>query len=126
MAPSTVTKRCKPERNKLLPMLLPNYDMLILPSQYETFGIVLIEAMACGLPVIASNIAAMPEIVANDNVGYLINPEDIEEFKKTIKLVFNKIWDKQYIHKYAHTFSIEQTANTINKVYDSILNNESN
>lgn len=49
-------------------------DVLVLPSYWEGFGIVIIEAMACARPVITTNISSMPEIVDDGRTGYLIAP----------------------------------------------------
>ena len=52
-------------------------DIVIVPSiGNEAFGLVNIEAMACGIPVIATNIGGMPEIIQHGYTGFLINPED--------------------------------------------------
>ena len=51
-------------------------EALILPSLNEGFGLPALEAMACGTPVIASNVAALPEVV--DDAGLLVNPWDVE------------------------------------------------
>jgi len=53
-------------------------DVLVLPSYWEGFGIVIIEAMACGRPVITTNISSMPEIVDDGRTGYLIPPGDAQ------------------------------------------------
>lgn len=50
-------------------------DFFVLPSHYETGGIVLLEAMACGLPVVATRVGALPEIV-NESNGLLVAPDD--------------------------------------------------
>ncbi len=55
--------------------IIPTSDLLILPSFTESFGLVLIEALACGKPVIGSNIGGIKEIITPD-VGLLINPND--------------------------------------------------
>jgi glycosyltransferase involved in cell wall biosynthesis len=51
-------------------------DVLVLPSYWEGFGLVIIEAMACARPVITTNLSSMPEIVEDGRTGYLIPPGD--------------------------------------------------
>ena len=58
--------------------LIPDSEFLVLPSISESFGIVLLESMACGKAVIASNIGGIPEVVTED-VGILVNPKDSQE-----------------------------------------------
>ena len=54
--------------------LLGGADALVYPSLYEGFGLPVLEAMACGTPVIASDVAALPELV--DGAGTLVDPAD--------------------------------------------------
>lgn len=54
-------------------------DLFILPSQYESFGLAALEAMACGVPVISSNAGGLPEINANGKTGYLSNVGDVDD-----------------------------------------------
>jgi len=107
--------------NEKLSQLLPDYNLLVLPSEFETFGIVIIEAMACGIPVIATNISAMPEIVSNDEVGTLFNLGNIEELTMAIEKAISKPWNKQVIHDHAMTFSIVETAKNIDQMYNKLL-----
>lgn len=53
-------------------------DVLALPSYWEGFGIVIIEAMACSRPVITTNLSSMPEIVEDGRTGYLIPPGEAQ------------------------------------------------
>jgi glycosyltransferase involved in cell wall biosynthesis len=55
--------------------LMRGCEMLVLPSRMESFGIVLIEAMACRAPVVASNVGGIPEIVEHEVTGVLTEPE---------------------------------------------------
>jgi glycosyltransferase involved in cell wall biosynthesis len=59
-----------------LPQALNAADLLVLPSVTEAFGLVLVEAMACGLPVIACRTHGPAEIVADGKTGWLIPPDD--------------------------------------------------
>lgn len=107
--------------NEKLSKLLPDYNLLVLPSEFETFGIVIIEAMACGIPVIATNISAMPEIVSNDEVGSLFNLGNIEELTRAIEKAISKQWNKQVIHDHAMKFSLVETVKNIDTVYNKLL-----
>ena len=51
-------------------------DVFVAPSPYEPFGLVIIEAMACGAPVIATNQGGPPEIISEGQDGYLVHPSD--------------------------------------------------
>lgn len=66
---------------------LPNYyaaaDVFVLPSiWYESFGIVLVEAMACGTPVIGSDVGGIPFVIGN--AGFLVTPNDVDELANTL------------------------------------------
>ena len=56
--------------------LLYGCEVFVLPSRFETFGIALVEAMACGRPVVAAKAGGMPEIVQDGVNGVLVEPED--------------------------------------------------
>ncbi len=57
--------------------LLSVSDLMLLLSQKESFGLVLLEAMACGVPCIGTNIGGIPEIIEHGSNGYIIAPGDI-------------------------------------------------
>lgn len=61
-----------------VPALMAGLDMLLMPSLWEGFGLVLLEAMAQATPVIATNVSAIPEVVANDETGLLVPPRDAD------------------------------------------------
>ena len=75
--------------------IIPSCDILVLPSLSESFGLVLIEALACGKPVIGSNVGGIKEIITED-VGLLINPNDIKDLANAIDKLFsdNELMEK--------------------------------
>jgi len=61
-----------------LPDVLRDADLFLLPSQTESFGLAALEAMACGVPVIASAVGGVPEVVADGETGMLLPLGDVE------------------------------------------------
>jgi glycosyltransferase involved in cell wall biosynthesis len=59
--------------------------VLVLPSSEELFGIVLVEAMACELPVVAHNARGIPAAVDDGNTGYLVRPGDIKQLSERLQ-----------------------------------------
>ena len=66
--------------------IIPSCDVLILPSYSESFGLVLIEALACGKPVIGSDVGGITEIITK-HVGLLVNPNKISSIAMAIDKV---------------------------------------
>lgn len=61
-----------------VPQLLRGLDLFLMPSLWEGFGLVLLEAMQARLPVIASAVSAIPEVVVDGETGLLIPPRDVD------------------------------------------------
>ncbi len=80
-------------------------DLFVFPSLYEGFGIPILEALACGTPVICSNTSSMPEV--GGNVVEYINPYDVEEIKDKIQCVFESLgkYNKKDLKSYSKKFS---------------------
>ena len=68
--------------------IIPSCDLLVLPSFSESFGLVLIEALACGKPVIGSNVGGITEIITDD-VGLLVDPNKIPSIARAIDNLVN-------------------------------------
>jgi L-malate glycosyltransferase len=62
--------------------LFPIADLFLLPSEYESFGLAALEAMAAEVPVISSNAGGLPEIIIDGNCGYMSPVGDIEKMAK--------------------------------------------
>lgn len=109
--------------NDELPNLYRLSELFIYPSLSESFGIPILEAMACGTPVITSNTSAMPEVAGKD--ALLIDPKQPEQLAEMIL----KILDDQYLRKSAVAYGIQRAAlfswkknaAEVVKAYESIL-----
>jgi len=103
---------------KDMPKLYNSADVYLHTSEYEGFGLPILEAMACGVPVVASNKASIPEIVGN--AGILIDLDDncVKEFAESIlkTLDRNINMDKRALER-SMEFSWERTTKETLEVY---------
>jgi len=103
-------------------------DLFVLPSRYETFGIVLIEAMACGIPVIATRCGGPEEIVI-PATGMLIEKENTEALASAIKSMSKNLgsYDKEairnwVIENFGKNVFIERQSNLYQEILTNITN----
>ena len=57
-------------------------DLMLLPSQLESFGLAALEAMACEVPAIATNVGGLPEVIENGKTGFLADVGDVERMSR--------------------------------------------
>ncbi len=98
-------------------------SFLILTSLWETQSCVLIEAMACGKPIVASNIGGIPEIVTN-KIGLLVSPKDTYALEHAINRMLDNF--QNYSSKYIsdntrNNFSYEVVGKKITEIYNKVL-----
>ncbi|MDF1498224.1 MAG: glycosyltransferase family 1 protein [Patescibacteria group bacterium] len=79
---------------KDIPLFYNDAEVFIIPSFYEGFGLIGLEAMACGTPVVSSNTTSLPEILGDAAIYF--DPKNPKEMAKKIKLVLN---DKKLYNK---------------------------
>ena len=97
-------------------------DVSLVPSRREPFGLVAIEALACGCPVIATNQGGLTDII-NDDVGTLVNVEDVEDLANAIrKEIYHS--DREQRGKNAAKYALDNYAqdslmDTLIKIYNS-------
>jgi glycosyltransferase involved in cell wall biosynthesis len=101
-----------------LPGLYAGAEVFILPSLYEGFGLPLLEAMACGVPVIAAKTGAMKEIV--ETSGMLVDPTEPQEMADAIhKVLTDKSWRERLSYlglQKSQKYSWRSTAQMVSKV----------
>lgn len=110
------------DRNEVL-KLMQESDCFVLSSTFETFGVVVIEAMSCGLPVIATRSGGPESIISSEKLGILC---DIDEIKLSDALINSTIntYDSNYIREYAVTnFASATVAARLKKLYQESMNN---
>jgi len=75
-----------------IPLFMQQGDVFVLPSLSEGFPLVLLEAMACGLPIVATRVGGIPDILKDGINGYLVNTEKCDEISiKILILIKNEI-----------------------------------
>lgn len=111
--------------DELLPALYSGATMFVFATEYEGFGLPLLEAMACGTPVITSNVSSMPEIAGD--AALLVNPSNIDELSSALQTVLE---DEELRSKHqalgvkrARHFSWEKCALETIDVYKKIIGN---
>lgn len=95
-------------------------DILLSPSLYEGFGMTILEAMACGTPVITSNVTSLPEVAGDAAV--LVDPTDVQAMVETICRLHNDSVYRQELSSKglarARLFTWEATAEQIATTYE--------
>ena len=106
-----------------LPALYSNAECLLFPSLYEGFGLPILEAMACGVPVVTSNVSSLPEVAGD--AALLVDPYDVEPIAFAIQRVLDDtslrtaLVQKGYAR--AASFTWERSAQHLHQIYSAML-----
>jgi len=113
--------------NEEIPDFLNDADIFTLPTVYDSFGIVFIEAMACGLPCIGAKSAGVPEVVRDNFTGLLAEPDDEVSFAECmIKLANNNELRRKLGKNAHHTIINSYSWDHIVKSYITMFNEVKN
>lgn len=98
-------------------------DMLVLPSLNEAVGLVLIEAQSLGIPVIASCVGGIPEVVEDGKTGILVKAEDAQELKEAIEEIINNKEKRENMARQAeiyvkNKFKAQDFIKQISEIYE--------
>jgi glycosyltransferase involved in cell wall biosynthesis len=102
--------------------IMRNCDFFVLPSLWETFGCVLIEAMASGLPLIATDVGGVSEIIS-ERIGILVTPKDIDSLATNINYMLDHYqnYSSEALFETAkNNYSYETVGKNLNKIYRQI------
>jgi N-acetyl-alpha-D-glucosaminyl L-malate synthase BshA len=115
--------------NEDIPKYMIMSDVLVLPSLQEGFPNTLLEAMASGLPIIATNVGGIPEIIKNGENGFLVEPKNSEAIaEKVLCFLENNELRKMVIEKNIETvkrYRWEDITEKLEEKYKRILKNSS-
>ncbi|MEM2604119.1 MAG: glycosyltransferase, partial [Candidatus Korarchaeum sp.] len=104
-----------------LSLWMNSCDVFVLPSLSESFGVVQIEAMACGKPVVATKNGGSEEIIVSEDYGLLCEPGDPDGLAERIAIALSRGWDPDTIRSYALSFSWENVVKRVVDVYREVL-----
>ncbi len=96
-------------------------DVFCLPSRNEGFPTVIVEALACGRPVVATKVGGIPEAVINNTLGILVEPDNTEELAATLNKALEKEWDYPAIAAYGKRFSWDTIAEEYTELYKNVV-----
>lgn len=107
-----------------LAKIIAGATTLIYPSVYEGFGLPPLEAMACGVPVIVSNVSSLPEVVGD--TGLMIDPQDVDGLASAIETLVNSPGLRQELSEKAlqrsATFTWSRCVDQTVEAYRAVLN----
>ena len=113
--------------NEDVPKALNEMDIFVVPSINESFGVAAVEAMACEIPVIASSVGGLKEVIVDKETGYLVPKKDYKEIAKYLKkLILDKNLRtslgengrKRVLENYDWNSNVEYMI----KIYEEIIN----
>lgn len=112
-------------QNDLAP-LFARWDVFVLPSIEEGFGITLVEAMAVGLPVVATNVGGIPEVVEQGVTGLLVPPADPAALAGSIERLLTNPEERQQFGLASYDrardkFSRESMVSAVQGIYERLL-----
>ena len=96
-----------------IPFWMNACDTLCLPSLSEGLPNVVLEAMACGLPVIASRVGGVPEVVSDGVNGFLVPPSNPEALADALQRALATKWDRESIRASVSHFDWDANARAV-------------
>lgn len=100
-------------------------DMLVMPSHYESFGMVALEAMACGTPVIASDVGGLHELIQHNKTGIRVAVNDVDAMAVAIQRLLDDVAGRRRMGHaascYAEDFSWQKITDRLLQTYQEVM-----
>ena len=110
---------------RLLPLYYNAADVCVVPSYYESFGLVALEALACGTPVVASRVGGLPAVVQHGRTGYLLSWRCPEPFADSLEVILESVGLQKSMslaaRKWAEGMGWEMVAEETYRLYNLAL-----
>ncbi len=108
-----------------IPTVMAGIDVLVLGSNYEGFGLVLLEAMNAGKPILATRVSAIPEVVEDETTGILVPPRDPQKMMEGMSRMMCKKTRQEMgnaaLALFDGSFGIDRMVEQTQQVYDRAL-----
>lgn len=116
-------------KSELIPFF-QNASVLVIPSFYENLPTTMLEAMACGVPCVASNVGAIPEVITDGYNGLLVNPGSIDHLSISVCKILHDMNERKSIGLAAREticdkYDWKKNALKINNLYEAIISKNS-
>lgn len=108
-----------------VPRLLGALDVFVLPSEREALPVAVLEAMAAGLPVVATRVGGLPEVVEDGETGFLVPPGDVAAMQAVLEKLAGdpalaaRLGASGQAHVQAH-FTVQQMVHQVERLYDQL------
>jgi mannosyltransferase len=101
-------------------------DIYVAPQRWEGFGLTPLEAMSCGVPVVATRVGAFEDLIVQEKTGFLVPPEDVEHLTQATEKLMKDASLRQSMaeasrRKVLEEHQIQQEADAINAVYQRLF-----
>lgn len=104
-----------------IPLYINASDILVVPSRNEGRGVAIVEALACGKPVVASRWGGIPETIVNDKLGILVEKENPSALADGMMKALSSSWDIRYLSNHAKRYAQDRLVPRVLNVYDEVL-----
>lgn len=104
-----------------IPLWMNACNLFALPSLSEGNPTVMFEALGCGKPFVGTKVGGVPEVIASDDYGLLVEPADPEDLAEKILVALDREWDQEKILEYARGFTWQNIRKQILNVYRGVF-----